>query len=137
MNLNIFQNNLNEVFCNVLYKLHLKQKQIYLNLKKILINKKIINIKKIKINSSNKDFEQWDSLGHLNILLNLDKILKGKALKIENISEAYSVKEIIKILKKNKLPFKEIKKKFVSDKIEGTILSKEKIINYIPITSYH
>ena len=62
-----------------------------------------IPIKKIKINSSDKDFEEWDSLGHLNILLNLDKILKGKALKIENISEAYSVKEIIKILKKNKL----------------------------------
>ena len=62
-----------------------------------------IPIKKIKINSSDKDFEEWHSLGHLNILLNLDKILKGKALKIKDISEAYSVKEIIKILKKNKL----------------------------------
>ena len=62
-----------------------------------------VSIKKIKINSSDKDFEEWDSLGHLNILLNLDKILKGKALKIKDISEAYSVKEIIKILKKNKL----------------------------------
>ena len=62
-----------------------------------------ISIKKITINSSDKDFEQWDSLGHLNIMLTLDKKLKGKALKIANISEAYSVKEILKILKKKKL----------------------------------
>ncbi len=59
--------------------------------------------KKINIKSSDKDFDQWDSLGHLNILLSLDKILKGKALKIKNIAEAYSVKDLIKILKKNKL----------------------------------
>ena len=59
--------------------------------------------KKINIKSSDKDFDQWDSLGHLNILLGLDKILKGKALKIKNIAEAYSVKDLIKILKKNKL----------------------------------
>ena len=44
-----------------------------------------------------------------------------------------SYNNYIKILKKNKLPFKKIKKKFVSDKIEGTILSKEKIINYFKI----
>jgi acyl carrier protein len=62
-----------------------------------------VNIKKITINSSSKDFEQWDSLGHLDIMLNLDKILKGKALKITNISEAYSVKKIVKILKSKKL----------------------------------
>lgn len=59
--------------------------------------------KKISIKSSDKDFDQWDSLGHLNILLGLDKILKGKALKIKNIAETYSVKDLIKILKKNKL----------------------------------
>ena len=32
--------------------------------------------KKIKITSSDKDIEQWDSLGHLNILINLDEKLK-------------------------------------------------------------
>ena len=59
--------------------------------------------KKIKITSSDIDIEQWDSLGHLNILLNLDKKLKGKVIKIKSIYEAYSVKKIISILKKNKL----------------------------------
>jgi len=58
---------------------------------------------KIKINSSDKDFEEWDSLGHLNILLSLDKILKGKVITIKTIAEAYSVKKILTILKKNKL----------------------------------
>ena len=59
--------------------------------------------KKIKITSSDIDIEEWDSLGHLNILLNLDKKLKGKVIKIKSMSEAYSVKKIISILKKNKL----------------------------------
>ena len=59
--------------------------------------------KKIKFTSSSKDTEEWDSLGQLNIMMGLDKKLKGKILKIKNISEAYSVREIMKILKKNKL----------------------------------
>ena len=62
-----------------------------------------VNIKKITIDSSSKNLQQWDSLGHLNIMLNLDKILKGKALTIPNISQAYSVKEVLKILKNKKL----------------------------------
>jgi acyl carrier protein len=58
---------------------------------------------KINIKSSDKNFENWDSLGHLEILLNLDKALKGKAIKIKDLAEAYSVKKILTILKKNKL----------------------------------
>lgn len=58
---------------------------------------------KININSSDKDFERWDSLGHLEILVNLDKVLKGKAIKIKGLAEAHSVKKILTILKKNKL----------------------------------
>ena len=58
---------------------------------------------KININLSDKDFENWDSLGHLEILMNLDKALKGKAIKIEDLAQAYSVKKIFTFLKKNKL----------------------------------
>ena len=58
---------------------------------------------KIKDNSIDEDFEKWDSLGHLEILLSLDKILKGKAIEIEDLSQAYSVKKILNVLKKNKL----------------------------------
>ena len=58
---------------------------------------------KININSSDKDFERWDSLGHLEILMSLDKTLKGKAIKIEDLAQAHSVKKIFSFLKKNKL----------------------------------
>ncbi len=58
---------------------------------------------KININSSDKDFEKWDSLGHLEILMNLDKALKGKAIKIEDLGQAHSIKKIFAVLKKNKL----------------------------------
>tara|TARA_B100001057_G_C22683333_1_gene884640 strand:+ start:421 stop:663 length:243 start_codon:yes stop_codon:yes gene_type:complete len=58
---------------------------------------------KINMNLRDKDFEKWDSLGHLEILMNLDKALKGKAIKIEALAQAYSVKKIFTVLKKNKL----------------------------------
>lgn len=58
---------------------------------------------KITINSSVKNTENWDSIGHLQILANLDKLSKGKISKIEEFSEADSVKSIIKILKKKKI----------------------------------
>lgn len=58
---------------------------------------------KIDMDSKDKDFERWDSLGHLEILLNLDKALKGKAVKIEDLSDANSVKKIFAALKKHKL----------------------------------
>tara|TARA_B100001121_G_scaffold232495_1_gene205761 strand:- start:260 stop:502 length:243 start_codon:yes stop_codon:yes gene_type:complete len=71
----------------------------------ISIISKALNVsnKKIKVTSSSKDIEEWDSLGQLNIMMSLDKKLKGKILKISSISEAYSVQKIIKILEKNKL----------------------------------
>ena len=47
---------------------------------------------------SSNNFEEWDSMSHLNILIALDKKLSGKAQKIQELSEAYSVKKIIQIL---------------------------------------
>jgi acyl carrier protein len=58
---------------------------------------------KININSTDRNFERWDSLGHLEILMNLDKALKGKAIKIQDLAQAHSVKKIFSVLKKNKL----------------------------------
>ena len=49
------------------------------------------------------DIEEWDSLGHLEILTKIDKETKGKAGKIKNLSSSQSLKEIFEILKKNKL----------------------------------
>ena len=62
------------------------------------INKKIITL-----NSSNKNLKKWDSLGHLNILVSLDKKLKGKTQKIVELSQAFSIQKIKKILIKKAL----------------------------------
>ena len=57
----------------------------------------------IKDNFKSDDCDEWDSLGQLNIMMSLDKKLKGKVVKIKEISEANSLKKIYKILQKNKL----------------------------------
>jgi|TARA_B110000261_G_C13072953_1_gene352980 acyl carrier protein len=58
---------------------------------------------KINIKSNTLNTEKWDSIGHLQILASLDKVTKGAISKINRIADANSVKEIISILKKNKL----------------------------------
>ena len=62
-----------------------------------------VSKKKININSGSENIESWDSLAQLSILSELDKKTKGKVLKIQEISTDYSVKKIIKVLKKKKL----------------------------------
>ncbi len=62
-----------------------------------------VNIKKISKNSKIGDFEDWDSLGHLKILSEIDKNTKGKASRISNLAQQESVSDLHKILKKNKL----------------------------------
>jgi len=59
--------------------------------------------KKITLSLKVGDIEEWDSLGHLEILTKIDKETKGKAGKIKNLSSSQSLKEIFEILKKNKL----------------------------------
>ena len=49
-------------------------------------------------NSSGDNIEAWDSLGHLSILVLLDKRVEGKASKISDLAVATSVKRISKIL---------------------------------------
>ena len=62
-----------------------------------------IKSEKITLNSGMNNIEQWDSLAHLSILSELDKLTKGKAGKIKGLSNATSVKDILKLLKKSKL----------------------------------
>ena len=56
-----------------------------------LIKKSLKTKQKIDINSKSNNIEEWDSIGHLILLSNLDKKLKGAT---SNIAD---------ILKKNKL----------------------------------
>ena len=70
---------------------------------KIIAKSLSISEKKINEKVSSNNFEEWDSMSHLSILIALDKKLSGKVQKIQELSEAYSVKKIIKILNKKKL----------------------------------
>ena len=66
-----------------------------------LISKAInVDVKKLNINSVNKDFDQWDSLGQLKILFSLQK--KYSNIKNEDFEKIISIKSILKLTEKNK-----------------------------------
>ena len=56
--------------------------------------------KKYKNTASLNSFEDWDSIGHLNIMLQLDQKLSGKAKNIKELADAHTVEKIERILKK-------------------------------------
>lgn len=57
----------------------------------------------LNINSSTANVEGWDSLGHLSILIALDKLFDGKVAGIADMATADSVSKIIQVLKDNSL----------------------------------
>ena len=71
------------------------------------IVEKALELKKgtININSNPNNVSDWDSLGHLNILMSLDKRLDGKASGLSELAKAMSVKKIISVLKNNNFYF--------------------------------
>ena len=74
-----------------------------IKLKKIIAKTLKIKLDKITLSSSMNNIEQWDSLAHLSILSELDKQSKGRTSKIKGLSNSTSVKDILKLLKSNKL----------------------------------
>ena len=71
----------------------------------IKILSKSLNISEKKINekTNSKNTKEWDSLNHLNILIAINKKTSKKAEKLQELSNAYSLKKISQILKKNNL----------------------------------
>jgi len=69
------------------------------------IIRKALNPKKQKItlDSSSDNVEEWDSLGHLGILVDLDKVFVKKVGRINEMAAAGSVKKILQLLKDNSL----------------------------------
>ena len=55
---------------------------------------------KVNEKSNTENINKWDSLGHLQILAALDNHTKGKSSKVKELSGAFSVKEIIRLLAK-------------------------------------
>jgi acyl carrier protein len=58
---------------------------------------------KIKLTSHMDEIDEWDSLGHLSILMQLDEEFQGKASGLKSLAEAKSVSEICDILLEAKL----------------------------------
>lgn len=50
-----------------------------------------------------EQIEAWDSLGHLSILVGLDKLFEGKLGRIGEMADANSVPKILSVLKTNEL----------------------------------
>ena len=69
----------------------------------ILIIQKALKLKSgvLSIKNSSNDVKNWDSLGHLNILVALDSSFDGKISKIKEMATANSIKSIINLLNKN------------------------------------
>lgn len=67
--------------------------------KEIIANALEIDCRELDDESS----EVWDSLGHINILIALDIAYDGKLAKIKEMQTAYSVGQIIDILRQNGL----------------------------------
>lgn len=57
----------------------------------------------INSSSSMNVIEEWDSLGHLSILLKLDEVLGGEAGGIKELATATNVNEIYEILQNSGL----------------------------------
>lgn len=55
----------------------------------------------ISLGSSSQNIELWDSLGHLSVLQELDKLFEGKIASIEEMASADSVEKILALLRKH------------------------------------
>ena len=64
---------------------------------KIFKNKKL----RIKFNSSAKNIKNWDSLAHINIILNIERMFKIK-FKVSEIAELKNLVEMVDLILKKK-----------------------------------
>lgn len=58
---------------------------------------------KITFDSSSDNVAEWDSLGHLSIIVALDKVFGKKVGQISEMASAGSVKKILQLLRDNSL----------------------------------
>jgi acyl carrier protein len=69
----------------------------------IIANAIKIDANSLTAESTSNDIEEWDSLGHLGILRDLDKFYGGKIAGIKEMAQADSVGGILQLLKSNSL----------------------------------
>ena len=57
----------------------------------------------LTVDTTVDDIEEWDSLGHLSILSDLDELFDGKIAPINEMAEADSIGKILNILRNSSL----------------------------------
>ena len=62
-----------------------------------------VNDLQITMESSSNSIPEWDSLGQINIIVALDKVLEGKVSELQEMATAGAVRKIVEILKGNGL----------------------------------
>ena len=62
-----------------------------------------VDKERITVENTVDSLEEWDSLGHLSILVSLDKKFQGRLAGIKEMASVTSVNSILKILKNNNL----------------------------------
>lgn len=60
-----------------------------------------VDSSEISIDSTSNDFAEWDSLGHLNLLNELDNNFNNITDRVPELASASSVKEIVDLVTSN------------------------------------
>lgn len=60
-----------------------------------------VDVSEISIESTSNDFAEWDSLGHLNLLNELDNYFNNITDRVPELASASSVKEIVDLVSSN------------------------------------
>jgi acyl carrier protein len=60
-----------------------------------------VDLSEISIESTSNDFAEWDSLGHLNLLNELDNNFNNVADRVPELASVSSVKEIVDLITSN------------------------------------
>ncbi len=60
-----------------------------------------VDVNNMSVSSSSENLDEWDSLGHLGVLVALDKAFDGKLAGVGEMATADSVNKILKVLKDN------------------------------------
>jgi|TARA_B100001964_G_scaffold117492_1_gene130843 acyl carrier protein len=69
----------------------------------LIANALEIDAKSLTLESTSNDVEEWDSLGHLGILADLDKFYDGKISGIREMAQVDSIGKMLQLLKDNSL----------------------------------
>lgn len=68
---------------------------------KVVSNALEVDLSEISIESTSNDFAEWDSLGHLNLLNELDNNFNNITDRAPELASVSSVKEIVDLITSN------------------------------------